>query len=104
MSFLEIVETSPSGPLAFVATALKRLIKPSQEKFSSNNDDGSAVGGAFVGMVLVMWMVNLFITFFSFYLAFKCISKGGNPVGHLLGACCCGVFYTAYALANGCMN
>jgi hypothetical protein len=49
-------------------------------------------------------LTSIAIGFYGFYLAFKCINKGGNAFVHLLGACCCTVFYIAYALASGCSS
>ena len=89
-----------SGPGATLAMSLAKSVSgcPTEEKkegFSSNQGGG---GGAYV----VMWMINLFITFISFTLAFRCIAKGGSAFGHIMGACCCGILYIAYALSIGC--
>ena len=90
---LTILEKSPLGMLSTSASIVKQFME-SKEDFSSRGGAGGAM--AFI------WLMNLIITFFSFFLAFRCIGKGGDAFGHLAGACCCGILYIAYALASGC--
>ena len=93
-STLRILENAPLGLLSTGATAtLVEMIEP-KEKFRSRRHRPGGSG------VLLIWMINIFVTFFAFVLAFRCIGKGGNAFGHLLGACCCGIIYIAYALTN----
>ena len=86
---------------ALVFPAAYKLITQndeSKEPFTSD-ESNSSVGGI---VLLIFMLTNIAIGFYAFYLAFKCISKGGNAFVHLLGACCCTVLYIAYALATGC--
>lgn len=76
-----------------------RALNKKPEGFSVN-EEGSPSSTVMRG---VIHLVNLFMSLFAFYLAFKCINKGKNAFAQLLGACCCGVFYIAYALASGCL-
>ena len=82
-------------PISSTLTTITSMYCDNQENFRTADANSSSMG--------IFYFINMIITFFAFFLAFKCISKGGNAVGHLLGACCCGVLYIAYALANSCM-
>lgn len=82
-------------PISSTLTTITSMYCDNQENFRTADANSSSMG--------IFYFINMVITFFAFFLAFKCISKGGNAVGHLLGACCCGVLYIAYALANSCM-
>lgn len=84
--------------LAGAVEAISAMKKKNQEGFSVSEEESSRT---FMGNF--MHLLNMAISVFAFYLAGKCIMKGNNPFVHLLGACCCGVFYVAYALAIGCM-
>ena len=84
--------------LAGVVEAISALKKQQKESFTVTEEETSR---SFMGNF--MHLLNFALSVFAFYLAGKCINKGKNPVMHLLGACCCGVFYVAYALAVGCM-
>lgn len=82
-------------PISSTLTTITSMYCDNQENFKTIQDSSTTSN--------IFYFVNMIITFFAFFLAFKCISKGGNAVGHILGACCCGVLYIAYALANSCM-
>jgi hypothetical protein len=86
-------------------SALTELIgKNVKSTFVSEEDAAieSSSNDALFSTKNILHFLNLLMTFVAFFLAFKCIQKGGNAVAHILGACCCGVVYIAYALANGC--
>jgi hypothetical protein len=58
-------------------------------------------------MWIFLWgVLDVLLTFLGFYLAFKCAKMNGGGAGtmfvNMLGACCCNIFYIAYALAMGC--
>lgn len=93
--------------IAAIAEIARRM-KPVSTFVADENDpeknleavaDMGKTAASFFVFVMVF---NVILTLVAFYLAFKCIRNGGNAVGHLLGACCCGVLYIAYALAMGC--
>lgn len=88
---------------ALLVPALYKLLKPNEESKETfvTEESNSSVG---VIVLLIFVLTNIAIGFYGFYLAFKCINKGGNAFVHLLGACCCTVFYIAYALASGCSS
>ena len=96
MSLLDVVSNAPVGIFpATLADSVNRYMN--NEKFS--------IAGAFVSITFIISLLNVLISFFAFYLAFKCSCKNGNTVAHMLGACCCGIFYIVYALASGdCFN
>ena len=78
--------------------AISAIKNKKQEGFAVSEEESSrTVVGTF------MHVLNMALSVFAFYLAGKCVSKGKNPVLHILGACCCGLFYIAYELATGCM-
>jgi hypothetical protein len=92
-----ICSTLKQFPAFSAATAIGSVLcKEENFRVSKNIQSNS-------NSMSIFYILNLMITFFGFFLAFKCISKGGNAVGHLLGACCCGILYIAYALANSCL-
>tara|TARA_B110000483_G_scaffold241733_1_gene325512 strand:- start:1450 stop:1716 length:267 start_codon:yes stop_codon:yes gene_type:complete len=78
--------------------AISALNKKKQEGFVVSEEESSRT---FMGNF--MHVLNMLVSVFAFYLAGKCVMKGKNPFVHILGACCCGLFYIAYALAIGCM-
>ena len=87
--------------LSIVAEGVSLLNKKKQhtEGFNSSPYVANAMGDMSKN---IMHILNLAIAFYAFYLAFKCIRQGKNAFVHLLGACCCSLFYVAYAIATGC--
>jgi hypothetical protein len=83
---------------AIEAISAISAMKQQKEGFSVSEEQSSRT---FMGNFINL--LTFAVSVFAFYLAGKCINKGKNPFVHLLGACCCGVFYVAYALAIGCM-
>jgi hypothetical protein len=92
-----ICSTLKQFPAFSAATAIGSVLCTKEENFATKKMQSNS------NPMAIFYIINLMITFFGFFLAFKCISKGGNAVGHLLGACCCGILYIAYALANSCL-
>lgn len=88
----DLLPSLPITPMGYIGNTLCNM----QEDFISRRQNSNSTAGVF-------GFINLIVTFFAFFLAFKCISKGGSAVGHILGACCCGILYIAYALANSCL-
>lgn len=88
-------------PALYKLLAVQKQKDENTEPFTSEENSNSSVG---MIVMLIFALTNIAIGFYGFYLAFKCINKGGNAFVHLLGACCCTVFYIAYALATGCSS
>lgn len=91
---LEICSNLPGGIVSSICSAVKAS-NTSKEGFAEDN-------GYTLAITLIILFVNIVVSFFSFYFAFRCIKKGGNVLGNLLGACCCGILYIAYAIVQEC--
>jgi amino acid permease len=74
--------------------------KENGKKVAKESEANSSWFGSLV--FLIIFLLNIMITVYAFYLAFKCVRSGKNAVVHFLGACCCSLLYIAYALMEKC--